>query len=251
MQRIIGPLPGNTNLFVRVRVVSTVGTKSDWTQTDPAATLVDARAPDHPVLTATIIGQNVILSWDEPESNGARIERYEIQFKKNDDDFGDHDGDDDPADPTDVDPDDPDNDVIVLSRRPDPEVTGDTDGLAPLTSYSHEDLDGGATYTYRIRTVTVCNDEDAANGCGGAAAVTGTSRKWSDEVVATSDPGPDPDPVVPGTPTLTATPDNADGTIDLKWEEPDEGTSPITSYQLQRWNGSAWEMLPASLDSAG
>ena len=69
MQRIIGPLPGNTNLFVRVRVVSTVGTESAWTQLTAAET-IEPRAPDHPELTATIIGQNIILTWDAPESNG-------------------------------------------------------------------------------------------------------------------------------------------------------------------------------------
>ena len=45
--------------------------------------------------------------------------------------------------------------------------------------------------------------------------------------------------------------DNTDGHIELS-NGPSrrvKGTSPITSYQLQRWNGSAWEMLPASLDA--
>ncbi len=245
MQRIIGPLPGNTSLFVRLRVVSTVGTPSGWT---PAATTtINARAPDHPELTATIIGQNVILSWDEPESNGSRIERYELQFKKDDGDFGDHDGDDDASDNDDnTDEDTVDNDVIRI-ETPDPDNAGQF--LTPPTSYSHEDLDGGATYTYRIRTVTTINSVDYSNSDADLLATALASRTWSDEVEATSDRGPDPDPVVPGIPVLTANPDNADGTIDLKWEEPSEGTSPITSYQLQRWNGSAWENLPASLDS--
>ena len=230
MQRIIGPLPGNTSLFVRVRVVSTVGTKSAWTQA--ATTNITARAPDHPELTATIIGQNVILSWDAPESNGSPIVRYELQFKKDDGDFGDGD-----------DSEDPDNDVITI-----PQTDSNGETVPPATTYSHEELDGGATYTYRIRTVTVCNDE-TENNCDSEDAVTGSSRKWSAEVVATSDSGPDPDPVVPGTPVLTASPDNSDGSIDLKWEKPDKGASSITSYQLQRWNGSAWENLPASLDA--
>ena len=232
MQRIIGPLPGNTSLFVRVRVVSTVGTKSAWQQA--AATTITARAPDHPELTATIIGQNVILSWDEPESNGSPILRYELQFKKDDGDFGDGE-----------DSEDPDNDVITISQ-----TTSNGETVPPATSYSHEDLDGGATYTYRIRTVTACNDDmDDGGGDCNQTEVTGSARKWSDEVVAMSDAGPPADPVVPGTPDLTATPDNSDGTIDLEWEKPSEGTSPITSYQLQRWNGSAWEALPASLDA--
>ena len=80
--------------------------------------------------------------------------------------------------------------------------------------------------------------------------VAGSDRKWSAEVVAQSDPGPTPDPVVPGTPTLNAEADNADGEIDLDWEDPSNtGTSAITSYQLQRWNGSAWVNLPASLSA--
>ena len=95
MQRIIGPLPGNTSLFVRLRVVTTVGQKSEWTET-PVYELIDTRAPDHPDPTATIIGQNVILSWEKPITNGAALMQYELQFKIGaDGDFGDHDGDDD------------------------------------------------------------------------------------------------------------------------------------------------------------
>ena len=68
MQRIIGPLPGNMNLSVRIRVVSTVGVKSTtvqqkqhgWTTLAPMD--IAERAPEHPELLATIIGQNVILS---------------------------------------------------------------------------------------------------------------------------------------------------------------------------------------------
>ena len=81
------------NLFARVRVVTTVGTKSLWATTGSNKAIA-ARAPDHPVPTATIIGQNVILSWEVPESNGAEITQYELQFKQDDGDFGDNDGDD-------------------------------------------------------------------------------------------------------------------------------------------------------------
>ena len=249
MQRIIGPLPGNTNLFVRVRVVSTVGTKSAWEQTDPDATSIVARAPNHPVLDAEIIGQNVILSWDHPESNGSPILRYELQFKKDEGDFGDHDGDDDPDTPTDVDPDDPDNDVITFGRRfdPDPEADAGNTDLAPVTTYAHENLEGGATFTYRIRTVTLCND-GTDGGCGSDLAVTESGRKWSAEEVATSADGPTPDAIVPGTPTdFTATADNDDDQIELSWTKPSPGSSAITTYQIQRWNGSRWEALPASL----
>ena len=241
MQRIVGPLPGNTNLFVRVRVVTTVGTKSLWT---PAALEpIDARAPDHPELTATIIGQNVILTWDKPESNGSPILRYELQFKKDDGDFGD--GNDgilpDGTGTADED------DVITFGRRADPAVADSADNiLDPVTTHPHENLDGGATYTYRIRTVTLCNDEDA-NDCGSAAAVTGPDRKWSAEVVATSDAGPPAEPVLPGIPALSADAKDADGLIELSWTKPSGDSSPITGYQIQRWNGSAWVMLPTSL----
>jgi len=243
MQRITEPLAGNRSLFVRVRVVSTVGTKSVWMQTEPDATNVPARAPDHPEPTATIIGQNILLSWDEPESNGEPILRYELQFKKDTGDFGDGTdvgtNTDDTAD---------DDDVITIARMADPVNTGEF--IPAATSYSHENLDASATYTYRIRTVTVCNDETAAN-CGTDTAVEGADRKWSAEVMATSDPGPDPDPVAPGIPTtLMATADDADGQIELSWGKPSEGSEPISSYQIQRWNGSAWEMLPTSLGAA-
>ena len=249
MQRIIGPLAGNMNLFTRIRVVSSVGVKSTdratdpedgWTQVGP--TSIPARAPEHPELTATIIGQNVILTWDKPESNGSQIERYEIQFKKDDGDFGDGNDGVLPDGTGDADEDD----VITLPRRDDPAEDGDDTLLDPVTTYSHEGLDGGATYTYRIRTVTECND-DNAGGCSGAAAVDSSARKWSAEVVATSDAGPPADPVVPGIPTLTATARDADGHVELSWTKPSPGTSPITGYQIQRWDGSAWEMLPTSL----
>ena len=234
MSRITDPLPGAMYLFARLRVVTTVGTKSAWATTDDV--VIPPRAPDNPVLDATIIGQNVLLSWDTPENNGACITHYELQFKKDDGDFGDHDGDDDPTAPEGiVDPDVPDNDVIQIEG-----ADCDADPVVlPDTSYSHEELAANSTYTYRIRTVTEQND-----------AVAGAARTWSAEAVAVSDPGPPADPVLPGTPTLRATADNTDGHITLKWDPPAvKGTEPITSYQLQRWDGSAWEVLPASLDA--
>ena len=236
MQRIIGPLPGNTNLFVRVRVVSTAGTKSAWTQAE-VETIV-ARAPDHPELTATIIGQNIVLSWNEPESNGLRIDRYEIQFKKNDGDFGDV-----------GDSETPDDDVIVNPRRDDglTSTLGVMNELPPATSYSHEDLDGGVTYTYRIRTVTSLNVVDYGESIAATLATALAGRTWSAEVVATSDAGPPADPVVPGTPVLSADANDDDNVIKLSWTKPSEGSSPIVSYQIQRWDGSDWEALRTSL----
>ena len=238
IQRIIGPLPGNTNLFVRVRVVSTVGTPSGWNQLESPLT-INARAPDNPELTATIIGQNIILTWNQPESNGVPIVRYELQFKKGDDgEFGDGDADTE--------------DVITFLRRNDPtntQVANNTD-LPPVTTYSHEELDSNVSYTYRIRTVTTCNDENNG-GCGttgnGGVAVTDANRKWSAEVVATSDAGPPADPVVPGTPVLMADANDDDNEIKLTWTTPSPGSKPIVSYQIQRWDGSAWESLPTSL----
>ena len=70
MQEITGALPGDSDLYVRLRNVSTVGTKSDWRTL--GLENVNARAADHPVLDATIIGQNVLLSWEAPQNNGTR-----------------------------------------------------------------------------------------------------------------------------------------------------------------------------------
>ena len=249
MQRIIGPLPGNMNLFVRIRVVSTVGVKSTdrateadgWTTLTP--TDIAERAPEHPELLATIIGQNVVLTWDKPESNGSPILRYELQFKKDDGEFGDGADEGTTGDGTaDVD------DVITFGRTADPDDdVSEDNALDPVKTYSHEGLDGGATYTYRIRTVTLCNDENQG-GCGtGGEAVTNPERKWSAEVVATSDAGPTAEPIVPGIPPLSAEANDADGQIDLSWTKPSGDSSPITGYQIQRWNGSAWVMLPTSL----
>ena len=90
----------------------------------------------------------------------------------------------------DADEDDPDNDVIIIA--------------ATETSYSHEELEADETYTYRIRTVTSENDVmyEQADATTLATALAG--RTWSDEVEAQSDAGPPADPVVPGTPVLTA-----------------------------------------------
>ena len=105
--------------------------------------------------------------------------------------------------------------------------------MYPATTHSHEDLKADVTYTYRIRSVTEENDEDM-----------GADRKWSAEVTATSDPGPPEDPVVPGTPPLEAEADNEDGLIELSWDEPsDTGSEDITSYHIQRWDGSEWAPL--------
>ena len=232
MSRITDPLPGAMDLFVRLRVVTNVGIKGAWVQVGP--TDVDARAPDHPVLTATIIGQNVILSWEAPESNGAEITQYELQFKKDDGDFGDNDGDDDASDADDAtDEDTTDNDVIVI--------------LAADTSHSHENLEADATYTYRIRTVTTINTVNYGNSDQAALATALAGRTWSAEVEAQSDSGPPADPVVPGTPVLTVMADNTDGDIELSWKKPSEGSESITSYHIMRWDGSDWEMLPTSL----
>ena len=252
MQRIIGPLPGNMNLFVRIRVVSTVGVKSTdretaaegWTTVGPVD--IAERAPEHPELLATIIGQNVILTWDKPESNGSPILRYELQYKKDDGDFSDGNDGILPDGTGTADPDD----VITFGRRADPaDADAGLAALDPVTTYSHENLDGGVTYTYRIRTETLCNDE-TQGGCGpdiGGDAVTDATRKWSDEAVATSDAGPPAEPVLPGIPALSAEAIDADGLIELSWTKPSGDSSPITGYQIQRWNGSAWVMLPTSL----
>ena len=172
-----------------------------------------------------LIGSNVVLSWNMPESNGAPITRFELQFKKDEGDWGDHDGADGSGENEGADPDDPANDVILIEETQD---EGDMT-VPPATSYIHQNLAGDAIYTYRIRAVSTVNDGDA---------VTGTARKWSAEVVAETDPGDAEAAVMPGIPAFTDPPlvaNNEDGQIEVSWIEPSEGTSPITSYQIQRW----------------
>ena len=72
---------------------------------------------------ATIIGQNVILTGTEPESNGSPILRYELQFKKDDGDF-DNDGNDGIRVPDGTGTADPD-DVITFDGEP----TADADAI--------------------------------------------------------------------------------------------------------------------------
>ena len=213
MQRFTDPLQGDMNLFVRLRIVSMVGTKSLWRQTSPPATNVPARPADNPELAATIIGQNIILSWEEPASNGTEITNYELQFKVDDGDFSD-------------------------------EAAGIITIAADATSYSHEELESDATYTYRIRSETATSPlTSAANDVQLAA------RTWSAEVEAQSDPGPPATPERPDTPVFNEPViNNEDDQIELSWTKPMvEGSSPITSYQINRWNGSAWELLPTNL----
>ena len=238
MEHVIEMLPGAKALHVRVRTVTTVGTMSNWPATT-SPTVIPARAPDLPDLEAMIIGTNVILTWNMPESNGEAITQFELQFKKDEGDFGDHDGDDDGTGADgDADPDDPDNDVIVFAGD------SNADPVVPIpTTYIHENLAADATYTYRIRAVSTVNDGAGAN------AVTGTARKWSAEAMAETDPGAAETPMPPGTPVLTdpLTANDEDGQIELSWTKPMEGTSSITGYELMRWNGSAWEDISANL----
>ena len=242
MQRITDPLPGNTNsVRPSPRCDHGRSLRAHWTQLTTSVPRDSLKLELRTILslTATIIGQNIVLSWNEPESNGVRIESYELQFKKGEGEFGGLDTNDE-------------DDVITFGRRNDPadtETPDNTDGLPPVTTYSHGDLDSNATYTYRIRTVTVCNDAmiGECGSDGGGTAVALADRKWSAEVVATSDAGPPADPVVPGTPVLSADANDDDNEIKLSWTKPSAGSSPIVSYQIQRWDGSAWEALPTSL----
>ena len=169
-----------------------------------------------------------------PRPTALRITQYELQFKKDDGDF---------ATLTD----DEDDDDTIVNRNDD----ADTDysrqrrwaAAARARATPTRTSMAGATYTYRIRTVTVCNER--WNYCGNARPALATAlagRTWSAEVVATSDAGPTADPVVPGTPVLSADANDDDNEIKLSWTKPSAGSSPIVSYQIQRWDGSAWEI---------
>ena len=246
MQHVTEPLPGGMLLHVQLRIVTSIGYTSEYApqqQGNGAVRTIGARAPGLPVVEVSVISSSAIVSWDAPEPNGDDIVEYQLQFKKDDGDFGDHDGADDTTLNEAADPDTNDNDYVTIPH------------VAETTSYSHyqENLDGDAIYAFRVRAVNGCNDADDLDdsACGGTdsdAAVTGSDRTWSVAVPAQTGPGPTADPVLPATPVLTVDADDEDGEIDVSWPEVDEDST-ITGYELQRWNASTrtWDDIPANL----
>ena len=86
---------------------------------------------------------------------------------------------------------------------------------ADITSYEDEDLAPNTTYYYAVR---------ARNSIG--------AGPWSDVRAETTDAGTPDAPVL----TVTATGRNS---IDVSWTVPNTNGTPITGYQLQRWNNEA------------
>ena len=216
-------LPGGMYLHFRLRMVTSIGYLSGYTSPDNLQ--VPERAPDNPVLEYVAIGPNVILSWDQPLLNGGEFGQvggapvaYQLQFKKDDGDWGD--GADAPAGDS-----EPDEDDVVTYDHVD------------TRSFTHENLAGDATYSYRVRTVSTQN-----------ANLTGADKTWSDVVKVETDPGAAETPVMPSTPVLIVTANDDDNDeILISWQEAEDGSSPVTGYQLMRWNGSDWEDIPANL----
>ena len=214
-------LDDGTMYTYRVRAVNAAG-ESPWSNMD-SATTADA-APDKPVLSATVEGQDVVLSWTVPDDNGAAITAYQIQrfpsIADNGDpnnDWGDdvgnagRDGDQDAVDDNDAD------DVIL------PMPVG-------ATTYTDRDLLPGTTYYYRIRGVNIVN----LNVNGGA-------RTWSPEFQVTTAPkAPD---------KMTLTLAGGEEKVTLTWVVPDNNGSPITEYQIERWNivSRSWQLIKDEL----
>ena len=201
---------------------------SDWT--DSQSSMTAAAVPDKPVLSATVDGQDVVLSWTVPDDNGSAITTYHIQrFPSTTNDGTDVQndwGDDLGTDVQDTD------DVII------PEPMG-------TTTHTDRDLVPGTTYYYRIRAV---NSVDTDSGQGA----------WSDTVQLTTMPKA-PDKIADDDTTanvdegLVLTP--ALDKITLSWTAPDNNGSVISEYQIQRWDSvdRMWvtikDQLPVSVTS--
>ena len=234
-------LDDGTPYTYRVRAVNSAGGGA-WSAMF-SATTADA-APDVPELTATVSGQDVVLTWTVPDDNGASIMHYEIQRfpsiaaggtvqQEWGDDLGTA-GRDGNAD----------NDDVIIPAP------------AGVTTHTDMDLVPGQIYYYRIRAV---NSESLAVGADGV--------EWSDEVRVTTAPkapdriaddpatldDTDTDDVVENYEGLVLTP--SANKITLSWTAPAHNGSPISEYQIQRWDSTdrMWDtikdQLPASVTS--
>ena len=213
----------------RIRSVNAAG-ESPWSDMD-SSTTADA-APDFPTLTATADGQDVVLSWNTPDDNGAEITAYHIQRFPSiagadagtvNNDWGDDLG-DGGVDGNEGTTADNDNDDVIIPMP------------AGVTTHTDRGLQPGTTYYYRIRAVNSVNDGQ-----------TGTGRTWSTEAQVTTAPkAPD---------KMTLELEEGDKKITLTWTVPLNNGSPISQYQIQRWDSvdRMWEtikdQLPASVTS--
>jgi titin len=242
-------LADGTDYMYRVRAVN-AGGESGWS--DMASTRTLAAAPALPTLSATVNGQSVELSWTEPDANGASITRYEIQRFPSID-----------ADNTNSPPDD-DTDPDVVNDWGDDAVEDPTDDdvILPMPAGVREHTDSGLApntiYYYRIRAVNACNNETGnEEACGGASgddipgadtAVTDTAREWSATVTVTT--APQAPARIPRDDASTA--DVLEGLrltggeneVKLEWIEPDPNGSPISEYQIDRWDSVDRQWIP-------
>ena len=217
----------------RVRAVNSAGAGA-WSAMFNGTT--NAAAPDKMMLRARAEGQNVVLSWDTPDDNGASIMRYEIQRFPSIDDEGNVENDwgDDLEEG-----DGRDGLTGTVETELDDEASGD-DVIVPMpvgvTTYTDMGLMPGTTYYYHIRAVNGQNSglEDAA-------------RIWSTEVQVTTAPkAPD---------KMTLTLAGGDQKVTLTWDAPANNGSAISEYQIERWDSAArmWatikEELPSSVTS--
>ncbi len=215
--------PGDSDWVYRVRAVNGSGAGA-WSD-NSAVTAVDARDPAAPMLTATAVGTDeILLQWTIPEDNGTDITGFDIrQWDSTTGAWG------------------------AANLLPDPSAVGAiTTNTPDLTVFSHTPVSSGTKYYYRIRALPQTQNEVEADW---------SATSMSDAASATTAAGTPDMPAM-----LTATAAAADSanpdSITLTWPAHDDGTnpwsnggSPITGYELQRWDGSKW--MPLAMPAAG
>ena len=172
-------------------------------------------APDRPVLNpVTITGtSSVTLSWPTPNHNNGPLSGYRIERT---------------AGAVDVVFDVPLADIVEVVTGTGTSTTYiDTNGLAP-----------GTTYQYRVLAINTNASGSAESAFSGA--VTATT------MAAPVTPTPPGAPTAPDAPTGLTASSIGTSSVVLTWTKPDDGSSMITSYRIDRQEDGVGNFLPVT-----